>query len=63
MKLTEEQAELGAALDFAAEAPTFAELIARTPKIPGDDDRLLPPALRQKYDRYLMALATKTFTG
>ena len=64
MQLTEQQvAELGAALDFAVEAPTLDELIARRPPLPGDDDRLLPPILRQKYDRYLMVLATKTLRG
>lgn len=64
MQLTEEQvAEVGAALDHALAGPTIQDVVARWPVLPGDDDRLLPPALRQKYDQFLEVVARKTFTG
>lgn len=62
-QLTEEQVELGKALDFACTGATLDDMIARRPALPGDDERLLPPALRAKYDKYLEAVAIKTLRG
>lgn len=64
VQLTKEQVrDLAAALDYAIAGPTIEDVLARWPKLPVDDDRLLPPVLRRKYDQFLGVVALKTFTG